>query len=1154
MRGHAVLSALLLAAADAKHAKHAAAAADGACPAESARAVPSCGKLWADAGVVRDPTRPYDVVSVMNFKATAPAALVNWADYHLLFGLQHLVFVDNNCGEHMTAPAEAALSPYVDVGVATLVTRYRCLSFNDTFGAPQLRLIALTEAARASPLRGRMLPETLVLTIDDDEYIVLPNPSESLGTVAASMKRSRLCAANVLWRNYGDAGFTCQPQGAAVSSFLRRAPMWQEAGKHTAYIADAVRAAEAGSFSAGFRKGKVLLTWSMMRPCYRRNNPLGNAHMCDGSCRSFDSDYINCAASRRAKISDAQDPFKSASKYLKHLQRTTAAAVAPSQCFSFSGETGDPMAGGLAAGGVWINHYEFQSLDHWEKKKRRGRTNLNPGRRGLPPAYFNEIEDAGGALALQLRIRSVRSAPLRACLEREFSMQPGSAAAEQAYPSQPPRSSNVAAEHEIRSLRTAALGDKRAVLFLHFSGAAGSSLVSWLTQSLGLSKHNASSINANWGPDSRIPGHLQIFNASDRHSCEYLDAEIERGVASLFGHETPVLAPLRCKHAAIWVVMREPVDRFLSRMFKSRNTRKKSSSWIDNVGEKFIFQSLANTTWFDSEARGRLDLIGSAALNEPYTRSLLGPEAFKRPVDDLGEPDLAAAISVLKTFDLVLPMWALETIPFALGLPDHVNGPVYRVHNTVSTASTAVVSAELRDALGRHNKLDAQLYAHASQRYRTRVHQAALQLWPSAPPLPTSATPPPPAAAADGPARGPTALELCPAADFADALFSLSPLLPLAVARGGGLGALTARYARKFGSAVCPAARAAAGWPPSNRTGRLLLNMAEGTSGTRMVDCVLTKRGMRTAHFPEVATPLVPKRATAAGQLHPCTRGAGAESCTGQYDQYQYVSDTPVAQVAQLLLQTHSAAQVAAVLTLRDPWGWVVSRTNSHSQYNESEARAGRLTDDHSSVSVPCGCAWRPADRDSARMEKRKDSSKGRRKAALERLDGDAGVLLDTYEAPGCAAPTPLTRHTDAALDLLTHNAWTFCLARRRRVPLFAANLGEDMYLAQDVPGRDDARPLLSRTPHARHPRDSLFNHLGAFVAEATGQHPSEIVTGEEREQHVRDCSETDGAKRKKRKTGKKGKKGKKSKEVFGGSTLIKEVTEEGDSGEGSHT
>ena len=250
------------------------------------------------------------------------------------------------------------------------------------------------------------------------------------------------------------------------------------------------------------------------------------------------------------------------------------------------------MAGGLAAGGVWINHYEFQSLDHWENKKRRGRTNLNPGRRGLPPAYFNEIEDAGGALALQLRIRSVRSAPLRACLEREFSMQPGSAAAEQAYPSQPPRSSNVAAEHEIRSLRTAALGDKRAVLFLHFSGAAGSSLLSWLTHSLGLSKHNASSPNANWGPDSRLSGHLQIINANDRHSCEYLDAEIERGVASLFGHETPVLAPLRCKHAAIWVVMREPVDRFLSRMFKPfkpKSTKKRLRRGSTTLGRSSYF-------------------------------------------------------------------------------------------------------------------------------------------------------------------------------------------------------------------------------------------------------------------------------------------------------------------------------------------------------------------------------------------------------------------------------------------------------------------------------------------------------------------------------------------------------------------------------------
>ena len=161
------------------------------CVGEGARAVQDCAELWVGEGVTPQLSR-YDVVSVMNFKATAPAALVNWVDYHLLLGVQHMVFIDNNCGRAQTAPAEAALSPYVKVGVATLVTRYRCLSFNNTFGAVELRYLALSRAeAAASPLRGRMHPDTLVLAIDDDEYVVLPNPHESLRTVAASMKRSR---------------------------------------------------------------------------------------------------------------------------------------------------------------------------------------------------------------------------------------------------------------------------------------------------------------------------------------------------------------------------------------------------------------------------------------------------------------------------------------------------------------------------------------------------------------------------------------------------------------------------------------------------------------------------------------------------------------------------------------------------------------------------------------------------------------------------------------------------------------------------------------------------------------------------------------------------------------------------------------------------
>ena len=83
-----------------------------------------------------------------------------------------MVFVDNNCGA-AAAAAEAALRPYVDAGVATLVTEYRCLAFNAS-GAPLLRH-ALARAAAAPPLRGRLRFNTLVLAIDDDEYVVLPN-------------------------------------------------------------------------------------------------------------------------------------------------------------------------------------------------------------------------------------------------------------------------------------------------------------------------------------------------------------------------------------------------------------------------------------------------------------------------------------------------------------------------------------------------------------------------------------------------------------------------------------------------------------------------------------------------------------------------------------------------------------------------------------------------------------------------------------------------------------------------------------------------------------------------------------------------------------------------------------------------------------------
>ena len=183
------------------------------------------------------------------------------------------------------------------------------------------------------------------------------------------------------------------------------------------------------------------------------------------------------------------------------------------------------------------------------------------------------------------------------------------------------------------------------------------------------------------------------------------------------------------------------------------------------------------------------------------------------------------------------------------------------------------------------------------------------------------------APAVGGPIPANTALELCPAADFAESLVALSPLLPGAVARAGGAKRLTERYARKFGQGACPLASAATGWPPSNRSTPLLLNMAEGSTGTRFLECLLSQR-MRTAHFPDTAlaqaldqTSDAPADAGAAATagataaapndltdlpLHECTRSEGERSCTGGFDAFDYVSDTPTAQLVSLLLETHA--------------------------------------------------------------------------------------------------------------------------------------------------------------------------------------------------------------------------------------------------------
>ena len=86
------------------------------------------------------------------------------------------------------------------------------------------------------------------------------------------------------------------------------------------------------------------------------------------------------------------------------------------------------------------------------------------------------------------------------------------------------------------------------------------------------------------------------------------------------------------------------------------------------------------------------------------------------------------------------------------------------------------------------------------------------------------------------------------------------------------------------------------------------------------------------------------------------------------------------------------------------------------------------------------------------------------------------------------------------ALDFLTHNVWTTCLARKRGVPLYAFNLEEDSHGFF----RRGEIPLYSPAPYARGKNQSLFDGLERALA---GMSPREAGA----DKHLAQCLETQG-------------------------------------------
>ena len=271
---------------------------------------------------------------------------------------------DNSCP---AAATPAALAPYVAAGLVKYDKRLVC---------GNVRKVALDATRRdknahgrdvqgASAIAQQLMRKTprlnpprgsVVLAVDDDEFVVAEG---GLAAAADRMAAAGSCASFLQWRLFGTSGHVCQPEAALVSAFTRRAPL--HVNKANASLVAKAKAHQ-GAYPVQAR-GKIMQLWS----------PSGKmqcgTHTCHGSCDA--GKLANCAGGG-GKCRPWRRPH--------------------------------------------IAHYAIQSLEHWEYKKRRGRTSTEKARTGPPLPLYDAVYDDDAARGLARRVGALGAPALASCL------------------------------------------------------------------------------------------------------------------------------------------------------------------------------------------------------------------------------------------------------------------------------------------------------------------------------------------------------------------------------------------------------------------------------------------------------------------------------------------------------------------------------------------------------------------------------------------------------------------------------------------------------------------------------------------------------------------------------------------------------------------
>jgi hypothetical protein len=165
------------------------------------------------------------------------------------------------------------------------------------------------------------------------------------------------------WRQFGSSSYVHQPNGSVLQHFVRRSPLLGESVS-----------------------GEILCD----QACVLQQNKYANEH------------NLNPPFGRGKPLV----PFRWASLCAHH-------SCAAGDCATWRGPQNLSL---------WINHYAYQSEEHWERKKARGRTGLNAmPRLGPVPKWYDSVLDEEGWVVLQARIAALRGDALRSCVDHLFS-------------------------------------------------------------------------------------------------------------------------------------------------------------------------------------------------------------------------------------------------------------------------------------------------------------------------------------------------------------------------------------------------------------------------------------------------------------------------------------------------------------------------------------------------------------------------------------------------------------------------------------------------------------------------------------------------------------------------------------------------------------